>query len=205
MATLTLDPSRLPRRGRTDRYIRECWRKMRVLLARRYGKSLPFVGVLEFHKSGIAHLHVLLGVYIPQEWLSDAWQSIGGGRIVDIRHVDIHRVTAYLASYLTGKKVEHTLSLLPNRARIFTTSRSIVLWGRKQAAGWWLRRMTLGELRDAVGIAYKERYEATEDLKGFGLESLTYFEGPIAQVSIGNRDPIAVLKAMIPIWKAGTC
>lgn len=47
-ATLTLDPSRLPRRERTDRYIRECWRKMRVLLARRYGKSLPFVGALEF-------------------------------------------------------------------------------------------------------------------------------------------------------------
>jgi hypothetical protein len=147
----------------------------------------------------------LLGVYIPQEWLSEAWQSIGGGEVVDIRYVDIHRVTAYLACYLTGQKVEHTLFFLPNRARIFTTSRSIVLWEKKKASGWWLRRISLSELRDGVGTAYKERYEATEDLKRFGLESLTYFEGPIAQVSIGNRDPIAVLKAMIPIWKAGTC
>ena len=121
---------------------------------------------------------------------------------MDIRSVDIHRVTAYLACYLTGQKVEHTLSLLPNRARIFTTSRSIVLWGKKKPAGWWLRRMSLSELRDAIGIAYKERYEPTEDLKRFGLESLTYFEGPIAQVSIGNRDPIAVLKKLIPTWKA---
>jgi hypothetical protein len=175
---------------------------MRVVLARRYGKSLPFVGVLEFQKSGLAHLHVLLGVYIPQQWLSEAWQSIGGGEIVDIRYVDIHRVTAYLARYLAGEKVEHTLSLLPNRARIFTTSRSIVLWGKKKASGWWLRRMGLSELRDAVGFASKERYEATEDLKAFGLESLTYFEGPLAQVAIGNRDPIPVLKALIQVWKA---
>ena len=123
---------------------------------------------------------------------------------MDIPRVDIHRVTAYLASYLTGKKVEHTLSLLPNRARIFTTSRSIVLWGKKKATGWWLRRISVSELWDAVGTAYRERYEATEDLKGFGLESLTYFEGPLEQISIGNRDPIAVLKALIPIWKAGT-
>lgn len=62
----------------------------------------------------------------------------------------------------------------------------------------------MSELQDAVGTAYRERYEATEDLKGFGLESLTYFEGPLEQISIGNRDPIAVLKALIPIWKAGT-
>jgi hypothetical protein len=178
---------------------------MRVRLARRYGKSLSFIGVLEFHKSGIAHLHILLGVYIPQQWLSVAWQSIGGGKVVDIRYVDIHRVTAYLACYLTGQKVEQTLFFLPNRARIFTTSRSIVLWGKKkEPSGWWLRRMSLSELRDAVGIAHRERYEFTEDLKRFGLESLTYFEGPIAQVSIGNRDPIAVLKKLIPIWKAGT-
>jgi len=62
--------------------------------------------------------------------------------------------------------------------------------------------MGLSELRDAVGIAYRERYEATEDLKPFGLEALTYFEGPLTQVAIGNRDPISVLKVSIPIWKA---
>jgi hypothetical protein len=56
---------------------------MRVILARKFGESLEFIGVLEFHKSGIAHLHILLGIYIPQDWLSDAWQSIGGGRVVE--------------------------------------------------------------------------------------------------------------------------
>src|SRR5262249_26786547 len=132
MATLTLNPKRIPRGEKSYRYIKECWRKMRVLLSRKFGESIPFVAVLEFHKSGVAHLHVLLGVYIPQAWLSEAWQSIGGGKIVDIRFVDVHRISAYLAVYLAGDKVLHTLELLPKRARIFTTSRSIVLWGKRE-------------------------------------------------------------------------
>lgn len=78
---------------------------MRVVLARRFGASVNFIVVLEFQKSGLAHLHVLLGVYIPQAWLSEAWQSIGGGRIVDIRFVDVHRVAGYLACYLKGVSV----------------------------------------------------------------------------------------------------
>lgn len=81
MVTLTLDPKIIPARyrGRTDRYIRELWRMMRVLLMRKFGKTLPFVGVLEFQKNGNAHLHLLVGQYIPQAWLTYAWQSIGGG------------------------------------------------------------------------------------------------------------------------------
>jgi hypothetical protein len=40
--------------------------------------------------------------YLDYEaWISQAWQSVGGCRIVDIRLVDIHRVGAYLSKYLT--------------------------------------------------------------------------------------------------------
>src|SRR5260370_35718506 len=90
----------------------------------------------------------MVGRYIAQKWISLAWQSIGGGQYVDIRFVDVHRVAAYLSHYLTGDKVSQTLELLPKRARIFTTSRSIVLWGKKKASGWWLRRVDLGSLYD---------------------------------------------------------
>src|SRR5260221_1627039 len=146
MVTLTLDPKRIPKpyRKRTDRYIRECWRKMRVLLAREFEGSLPFVGVLEFQKNGNAHLHLLVGRYIAQKWLSLAWQSVGGGRHVDIRFVDVHRVAAYLSPYLTGDKVLHTLELLPNRARIFSTTRYIRLCGKKKTIRWSLRRIGIG-------------------------------------------------------------
>jgi len=206
MVTLTLDPKRIPKRDRkrTDRYIRECWRKMRVLLARQFEGSLRFVGVLEFQKNGNAHLHLLVGRYIPQEWLRSAWQSVGGGRHVDIRFVDVHRVAAYLSPYLTGDKVLHTLELLPKRARIFTTSRSIVLWGKKEASGWWLRREGIETFYDAAQNPVNVRFEAVEDLKPFRLELLSYFESPPLQEAIGNRDAIAVLRAAIPIWKANT-
>ena len=207
MVTLTLDPKRLSKqdRERTDRYIRDCWRKMRVLLARKHeGKSLPFVGVLEFQKNGNAHLHVLVGQYIAQKWLSVAWQSIGGGRHVDIRFVDVHRVSAYLSPYLTGNKVLHTLELLPKRARIFTTARCIVLWAKKKKSGWWLRRTNLETFYDAAANPTNVRFEPVEDLKPFALELLSYFESPPLQEAIGNRNVIKVLKAAIPIWNAGT-
>ena len=208
MATLTLDPKRVPKgdRKRTDRYIRECWRKMRVLLTRlNGGKSIDFVGVLEFQKNGNAHLHVLIGRYIAYKWLSLAWQSIGGGKIVDIRPVDIHRVSAYLSVYLTGDKVVQTLNLLPIRARIFTTSRSIRLWPKKEKrSSSWLRREGIETFYNAAANPANVRFEPVEDLKPFGLELLSSFESPPLQEAIGNRDVIKVLKAAIPIWKAGT-
>jgi hypothetical protein len=215
MATLTLDPKKLSAtdRKRTDRYIRELWRLMRVYLSRRWGKekSLPFVGVLEFQKNGNAHLHILLGQYIPRAWLKRAWQSIGGGQHVDIRFVDVHRVAAYLSKYLAGDKVEHTLRLLPRRARIFTTARSIVLWPKKEKSGWRMRRADIGELLDAVENPSNVKFAAVEDLKAFGLELLSSFESPPCVAALGSGDVIAALRKLLPfwrmpkkIWKAGT-
>ncbi len=205
MATLTLDPKSVPGkfRGRTDRYIRECWRELRNSLSREYGKDLPFIGVLEFQENKAAHLHVLFGRYIPQAWLSGRWESVGGGRVVDIRYVEVHRVSAYLAVYLAGGKVIRTLELLPKRARIFTTSRSVVLWGKKQKSGWWLRRVGLSELYDAIEKPENVRFDAVDDLKAFRLELLSYFESPPSQEAIGNRNVIDVLKEAITLWKAG--
>jgi hypothetical protein len=77
LASLTLDPRRIPQGHSAIAYLRETWRKMRVSLKRYVGQSIEFIAVVELHKSGIPHLHVLVGAYLPQEWLSDAWQ---GGR-----------------------------------------------------------------------------------------------------------------------------
>jgi hypothetical protein len=75
LATLTLDIKLIPRGVRTDRYLRKCWRSMRVSLSRKFGESVDYVGVLEFTEKGVAHLHLLLGRFIKQDWLSDAWTS----------------------------------------------------------------------------------------------------------------------------------
>jgi hypothetical protein len=60
--------------------------------------------------------------------------------------IDVHRAVAYLTPYLAGEKIIHTPEHLPKRARIFTTSRSIVLWGKKKKSGGFLRRLDLGSL-----------------------------------------------------------
>jgi hypothetical protein len=198
MVTLTLDPKRTPK-GRTDRYIRECWREMRVLLSRKFKGSISFLGVLEFQKNGMAHLHVLVGRFIQKTWLSRAWKSVGGGQIVDIKWVDVHRVSAYLSVYLAGDKVKQTLSLLAKRARIFTTSRSIVLWGKKEKCGWRLVREDIGVLLETVDSAANLRFEAVEDLKPFNLEMLSYFESPPNDLVFGN-DFWKNFRAAIQAW-----
>jgi len=79
-----------------------------------------------------------------------------------------------------------------------------VLWGKKEKSGWFLRRVDLGCLYDAAPSPTNVRFESIEDLKPFGLELLSYFESPPFQEALGNRNVIAVLKAAIPIWNAGT-
>lgn len=195
-ASLTLDPSRIPRGMRSDRYLRKCWHKMQTVLARRFGASVQFIGVLEFHKSGVAHLHVLLGHYIPQDWLSEAWQSIGGGEIVDIRIVDVHRVAGYLACYLAGNKVEHTMSLLPRRARIFSCSRSIVFWGKKAKSGWWLCKKHIEYLHGRAVAVEREKWESLEDVSPCA-EELTFFVAPPMQEIVNGPGVLEVLRALL--------
>jgi hypothetical protein len=61
--------------------------------------------------------------YIPQEWISDSWSALGGGNIVHIKYVDVHRIAHYLAKYLT----KEMLLSAPERSRRVTTSRPIRL------------------------------------------------------------------------------
>jgi hypothetical protein len=68
-------------------------------------------------------LHVLLGCYIEQQWIKASWSALGGGHIVDIRYVDVHRVSHYVSKYLT----KELLLSAPLRSRRVTTSRSLHL------------------------------------------------------------------------------
>jgi hypothetical protein len=142
---------------------------MRVYLSRRSGQAVEFIAVVELQRSGIAHLHVLAGVYLPQEWLSRAWQAVGGGRIVDVRYVDVHRVAGYLAKYLT----KDSLGSLPPGTRLFSCSRGIVLWPKKKASGWWLSRRSIDEL---YGRAVRPAGERWEDIEKVGIPILIWFE-----------------------------
>ena len=132
MLTLTLNPSSCSSEQSIP-YIRECWNKFRTSLKRHSGSSIAFITILELQKSGYAHLHILVDRYIAQEWISEAWQAVGGGKIVDIRRRDIHRLAAYLSKYLTKDILSADFK---KRVRRYTTSRTIVLFVKSGNRTW---------------------------------------------------------------------
>jgi hypothetical protein len=135
MMTLTLDPAKVDVSDSVT-YLRNCFSKFRVYLHRKFGQAVSFIAVVEEQKNGRAHMHCLVGVFIDQRWISQAWQAVGGGRIVDIRIVDVQKIHAYIAKYLTK---EFMLSVPPGKKRI-STSRDIRLFTKKKSEGWsWQR------------------------------------------------------------------
>ena len=130
--TLTLDPSKIE--GDPVRYLRRVFNKFRVSLLRKFKCTVTYIAILEFHKSGIPHLHVLIDRFVRQQWISESWSALGGGGIVDIRHVDVHRISHYLAKYLT----KELLMSAPLRSRRVTTSRSIHLLEKTASDTTWV-------------------------------------------------------------------
>jgi hypothetical protein len=130
--TLTLDPSIIE--GDSVRHLRSVFNKFRLYLRRKFGCPIKYIAVLEFHKSGVAHLHVLVDRFIPQEWIKQSWSALGGGSIVFIKYVDVHRVSRYLSKYLT----KELLLSAPERSRRVTTSRSLHLIPKKNTEALWV-------------------------------------------------------------------
>jgi hypothetical protein len=129
--TLTLDPRKIE--GSPVRYLRRVFNKFRVYLLRKYGRSIKYIAVLEFHKNGNPHLHILLDRFIKQQWISEKWSALGGGKIVDIKFVDVHRISRYLSKYLT----KELLLSAPPRSRRVTTSRGIHLLEKRVSEIAW--------------------------------------------------------------------
>lgn len=159
LLTLTLDPKKI---GDADPFqlIRDTWRKFRVYLKRELGGSPAFIAIMERHKSGLPHLHVLLDQYVRQAWISASWDRLGGGRIAHIEHVaDLDRVGWYLGKYLA----KDALLGLPPGMKRFTCSRGIKLRERVEPGSWKLldgtmeaairrhNRQIAKEIRDADG------------------------------------------------------
>lgn len=160
LLTLTLDPS-VCSPEESISYIRECWNKFRTSLKRHSGVSIAFITILELQRSGYAHLHVLIDRYIAQQWISKSWQAVGGGKIVDVRRVDIHRVASYLSKYLTKGLL---LARFKAGQRRYTTSKRMNLFVKSVNGTWVLlkapieflhhqcREFLLGTIHDAEGV-----------------------------------------------------
>ena len=164
MLTLTLDSKGLSDNDLKDggiAYIRDAWRKLRVYLTRKYGKGIEFIAVVELQKRKVAHLHILVDRFLPHDWVRDAWIAVGGGRIVDIRWVDIHRVSSYLAKYVSKDFMQG----LPGRVRRYSVSRGIKLWSRVKS-GWSVVSEPLWIIRDKAVAEGKRISEVSWDDAG---------------------------------------
>jgi hypothetical protein len=124
LMTLTLDPSMAPaRQEEQHQHLTERWNALRTAINREIG-DFSYIWVREEQESGLPHLHVLVSRFIPQEWLSARWAGLGGGEIVDIRHVDrVDRAAHYVGKYLT----KDALSGLPSGIRRYGSSQDIDL------------------------------------------------------------------------------
>ena len=62
--------------------------------------------------------------YLDQRWISKTWDSLGGGRICDLRRVTLDKIARYLSKYLT----KELLLSAPKGTRRLSTSRDIRLF-----------------------------------------------------------------------------
>ena len=164
--TLTLDHKTCTP-DESVKYIRSCWNKFRTYLKRKHGQSITFIAILEPQKSGHAHLHLLVDRYIDQKWISDKWRAGGGGHRVDIRQVDVHRVSAYLSHYITK---ELLLSNYFTKYRRYTTSRDIRLFEKPPKGSWQLIMVPLElVLEGIIGTVQETQRDDTGAVEWFHL------------------------------------
>ena len=167
LLTLTLDPAKLHGADST-KYINEVFAEFRVYLIRRLGFAPAYIRILEYQKNGNAHLHILLGCYLPQEWVSEVWSAIGGGKIVHIQRVEMHRVSRYLSKYLAKEMIMSA----PKGARRVTTSRSIRLLEKQPSDfAWRVIRVPILRLLD-VYRAHVTRIVPDADGYLFAFETI---------------------------------
>jgi hypothetical protein len=165
LLTLTLDPAKLSGKEST-RYINGVFAAFRVYLIRRLGYAPAYIRILEYQKNGNAHLHVLVGCYLPQEWVKGVWSALGGGIIVDIRRVEMHRVSRYLSKYLSKDMIMSA----PKGTRRVTTSKGIRLLANEPSDfDWRLIRIPILRLLD-VHRSHATRIESRLSKFGQGFK-----------------------------------
>jgi hypothetical protein len=163
--TLTVDPAKIGN-DNVVRFINKTFAKWRVSLKRNFGVSPKYIRILEFQQNGNPHFHILIDRYVPHAWIMQSWSAVGGGRIVNIKYVDLHRVSRYLSKYLT----KELLLSAPKRSRRVTTSRSLHLFEKSNDTRWVL-------LKVSIFWWYSHLGNAAQDVcldEGGILESFSY-------------------------------
>jgi len=102
--------------SRINKWISACLNRVRVKLKREYGVDMVYLWVIEVHKSGMPHVHILFGLpkFVPaltfevllkifqDAWIDEEGRPLCAPQGVDIRYIgrDVQRVKDYVLKYL---------------------------------------------------------------------------------------------------------
>jgi len=104
MLTLTWDASRPETPNQAARMMKLAWNLfVKRIKYKTKRKRVPFLAVVEAHKSGYPHFHILLrSGFIDWKWLSETWHELTGAWCVDIRRIhDARQRAHYVTKYFT--------------------------------------------------------------------------------------------------------
>lgn len=104
MLTLTLDPAHHRNPWSAARALKvQTTKLLRYLRARYSSERLEWLWVMEEHKSGWPHAHVLMrGPYVPWQVIRAHWRGLTGAEVTDIRSLTRPRQGgSYVAKYVT--------------------------------------------------------------------------------------------------------
>jgi hypothetical protein len=188
--TLTIDPSQLREGEDATKHLQETFDKFRTYLRRKFGEAPAYIRVVEFTEKGLPHYHILTDRYIEQQWISQTWDQLGGGRIVWIKRARIQKIAHYLAKYLT----KELLLSAPKGTRRITSARSVKLFPKYQSEiDWELLRTSIWFLLQRVSRTAFDRneIETEPDEEGFlKAFSITLSDGNSGPQSTARGDLI---------------
>lgn len=101
LITLTVNPAAYETPRDAYNHTRRKLSELSKVIRHEHG-SFEYLRVLEVTKKGWPHYHLVArSGYIRQQWISDAWSSLTGAPIVDIRKIQkIEHVYQYVVKYL---------------------------------------------------------------------------------------------------------
>lgn len=132
-------------------YITKKWNSFKIYYRRTFKNKFDYILFNRSQKDGYAHLHVLVSVKIPKDWIEDTVRrlNLGWSRI---KFVDIHRLKNYLSKYWYK---EHEW-WIPENKRHFSSSRTIKFEKKKDGEylllHWYYDYTKYGKLEDYYTI-----------------------------------------------------
>jgi hypothetical protein len=154
--------------------LQECWRRLNIYMRRNKSitkdqRQYRYIKLIEEHKSGYIHFHVLLDKFLPQKIVQTCWENI----IQDITKTNRHtgqvwvkgNLTPENGAYYVTKYVSKAIKDIGIKARRYSVSIDGKLFPTKEKDGTW------------IFFHYRKNlHDVSTEIISLGFPSLVLFE-----------------------------